>query len=132
MIYRVVIKDNDNTFPLKGLNELLEGRLYNPRTHKYHNPVKAENDKKCFIAIKKAMNNVVIKNPIICTYWIYAKDKMHDRSNVYSAVEKSFLDALQQAGVIKNDGYDDVLDSVFYTQLDKSNPRVEVEIKVLE
>ena len=54
---------------------------------------------------------------------------MHDRSNIYSAVEKSFLDALQQAKVIKNDGFDDVYDSVFYTVVDKYNPRIEVLIE---
>ena len=44
MKYKVLIDKKNNTFPLKGLNELLGGRLYNFRTKKYHNPTKAEND----------------------------------------------------------------------------------------
>ena len=132
MTYAVVIKNDDKTFPVKGLNELLGGRVYNPRTHKYHNPVKSNNDKVCFLAIQKHLKGVHILNPIRCTYKIYVKDKMHDRSNIYSAVEKSFLDALQQAKVIKNDGFDDVYDSVFYTELCRENPRVEIRIDVLE
>lgn len=132
MTYTVVIKNDDKTFPVKGLNELLDGRVYNPRTHKYHNPVKSNNDKVCFLAIQKHLKGVHISSPIRCIYKIYAKDKMHDRSNIYSAVEKSFLDALQQAKVIKNDGFDDVCDSVFYTELCRENPRIEIRIDVLE
>lgn len=132
MRYKVIIQNQKNTFPIKGLNELLSGRMYNFRTKKYHNPVKAENDKVCLRAIKKYMPDVHIDKPIKCTYWIYAQDKKHDRGNLSSAVQKSFLDALQSAKVIKNDGFDDCLDDVFFTKLDRNNPRVEVEIEVLE
>ena len=114
MRYRVVIENKNHTFPIKGLNELLGGRMYNFRTKKYHNPVKADNDKKCLIAIKKYLKGVHIDKPIRCTYHIYTADKRHDRSNLYSAIEKSFLDALQIAKVIRNDGWDDVLDSIFH------------------
>lgn len=132
MIYKVVISNSKHTFPLKGLNELLAGRIYNFRTKKYHNSVKAENDKICLKAIKKYMANVIIDKPIQCTFLIYTKDKRHDRGNLTSACEKSFLDALQTARVIKNDGFDDVLDSIFHTDVDKNNPRIVVEIKEVE
>lgn len=129
MTYKVVISNSKHTFPLKGLNELLGGRMYNHRTGKYHNPVKAENDKVCRLAIQKYMRGVKIDKPIKCTYYIYAQDKRHDRSNLYSSVEKSFLDAMQEVKCIKNDGFSDVLDSEFHTEVDKYNPRVEVIIE---
>lgn len=132
MTYKVVITNAKHTFPIKGLNELLNGRLYNFRTKKYHNPVKAENDKVCLRAIKKYMPNVHITKPIKCSYMIYAKDKRHDRGNIYTSVEKSFLDSLQAAKVISNDGWDDVLDGEFHTMIDKENPRVEVYIDVMK
>lgn len=132
MIYKVVISKANKTFPIKGLNELLAGRIYNFRTKKYHNPVKAENDKICLRAIKKHIGNVKIEKSIQCTFFIYAQDKRHDRGNLTSACEKSFLDALQTAKVIKNDGFDDVLDSIFHTEVDKNNPRIVVEIKEVE
>lgn len=132
MTYKVMIDKKNNTFPLKGLNELLESRLYNPRTKKYHNPVKTFNDRVCLKAIKKCLPSVHIDKPIKCTFYIYAADKMHDRGNLCSATEKSFLDALQIAKVIRNDGWEDVYDSVFHTEVDKENPRVVVEIEVLE
>lgn len=132
MKYKVTIKNDNHTFPVKGLNELLGGRFYNPRTKTYHNPVKAMNDKACLKAIKKYLHNLHIDKPIRCTYWIYVKDKKHDRGNISSAVQKSFLDALQIAKVIKNDGFDDCLDDVFYTFLDKDNPRIEIEIEIMD
>ena len=129
MRYKVVISKKNNTFPIKGLNELLSGKVYNYRTKKYQNPVKADNDKICRLAIQKYMHGIKIDKPIRCHFRVYAKDKKHDRGNVYTATEKSFLDALQQMKVIKNDGFDDVLDSTFLTELDRLNPRIEVEIE---
>ena len=132
MQYRVVISKSNKVFPIRGLNELLAGRMYDYRTKKYHNAVKASNDKICLCAIRKYMPKVKINNPIRCTYYIYAQDKRHDRGNLYSATEKSFLDALQQAKVIINDGFDNVMDSRFFTEVDRSNPRIEVVIEELE
>lgn len=132
MIYKVVISNSKHTFPLKGLNELLGGRVYNFRTKKYHNSVKSENDKVCRLAIQKYMRGVKIDKPIRCTYLIYVGDKRHDRGNLACAVEKSFLDALQEMKVIKNDGFDDVLDSVFHTELCRDNPGIEVIIEEVE
>ena len=129
MSYKVVISNKNHTFPIKGLNELLAGRVYNFRTKKYHNTVKASNDKVCLCAIRKYIPKVKIDKPIRCTYYIYAQDKRHDRGNLYSATEKSFLDALQQAKVITNDGFDNVMDSRFFTEVDRNNPRIEVVIE---
>ena len=57
---------------------------------------------------------------------------MRDRMNVGSAFIKSFEDALQKCGVIKNDGWDDVLTPELHFSIDKENPRVEVSIKEME
>ena len=132
MKYKVIIANNNRKFPLKGLNELLAGRVYNFRTKKYHNTVKASNDKVCLCAIRKYMPKVKIDKPIRCTFYIYAQDKRHDRGNLSSATEKSFLDALQQAKIITNDGFDNVMDSRFFTEVDKGNPRIEVVIEEID
>lgn len=131
MVYKVVISRVDKKFPIKGLNELLAGMYWNARLKKFQNEIKSNNDKMCRLAIQKYMHGVKIDKPIRCHFHIYAKDKKHDRGNVYTATEKSFLDALQQMKVISNDGYDNVLDSTFLTELDRLNPRIEVEIEVL-
>lgn len=132
MTYKVVISKSNKTFPIKGLNELLAGRVYDYRAKKYHNRVKSDNDKVCCVAIRRDLKGVKLKTPIRCTYYIYAQDKRHDRGNLYSAAEKSFLDALQSCKVLDNDSWDKCYDGVFHTDLDRINPRVEVLIEELE
>ena len=129
MTYKVVISNSKKTFPLKGLNELLNGRMYNFRTKKYQNPVKRQNDDVCLKAIKKQLRGLVISNPIRCHFHIYAQDKKHDRSNLCSSVCKSFADSLILAGVIKNDTWDLYLDETFCTEICKEFPRIEVLIE---
>ena len=132
MTHKVVISKKNNTFPIKGLNELLAGRFYDFRTKRYHNKVKADNDKVCCVAIRRDLANVKFTKPIRCTYHIYAGDKKHDRGNLYAAAEKSFLDALQQCGCLKSDGFDYVVDSIFRTMLDREHPRIEIFIEEIE
>lgn len=124
--YKVVVKGYDS-----GLNELLGARLYDFRTKKYRNAVKTANDKLCCNAIRfsKDLRNKKIDKPIVIHYKFYVKNKRRDRLNVASAFEKSFADALQLCGVIKNDGYDDILGITYDFDIDKDNPRVLVEIE---
>lgn len=131
MTYKVIISSRNGKFPIKGLNELLNGRLYNFRTKKYHNSVKSENDKVCRLAIQKYLKDVKFTKQIQCTYNIYAQDKRHDRQNLY-CVDKSFLDALQQMKKLQNDGWRECADSIFHTYLDADNPRIEVIIEEIE
>lgn len=133
MKYKVTISKSNKVFPIKGLNELLraETHAYDPRTKRtvVSNKVKHDNDVICRIAIEKHLKGVRIDKPIRCHYYIFVKDKMHDRGNVYASLEKSFLDALQQKKVIKNDTFDLVLDSTFKTEVCRDNPRIEVIIE---
>lgn len=129
MQYKVVISKTNKTFPIKGLNELLAGRIYDYRTKKYRNSVKTANDRVCCVAINKDLKGVKLNTPIRCTYYIYAQDKKHDRGNLYSATEKSFLDALQSCKCLSSDKWDCVYDSEFHTILCRENPRIEVVIE---
>lgn len=131
MKHKVIIRKFDS-----GLNELLnaQDKRWNYRTKKLivSNSEKAKNDRVCRSAISEFMKGVKIDNPIQVHYHIFVKDARHDRGNVYAALEKSFLDALQQMKVIRNDGFYDVLDSTFTTEIDKKNPRIEVTITEVE
>lgn len=113
---------------LSGLNELLAGRIYIPKNKRYVNRVKQNNDRQCIFYIRQSLRGVKIEKPIAIHYDIYAQDKRHDRMNIASATDKSFQDALQLCGVIKNDGWDDVIDITFNFYLDRENPRTEVTI----
>lgn len=127
MIYNFTVYGFDS-----GLNELLSGRMYDFRTKKYRNPVKNKNDLICQKAINSNMPGVKIEKPIVIGYRFYCKDKRRDRMNVASAFVKSFEDALQKCGVIKNDGWDDVLTPVLDFRIDRENPRIQVYIKEID
>lgn len=117
---------------LKGLNELLAGRLYNPRLRKYVNYVKQNNDKQCIYYIREQLKGVHISKPVVIHYDFYCQDKRHDRMNIASATDKSFQDALQRCDVLKNDGWDDVLNCTFDFFVDKDKPRTEIRITEIE
>jgi len=114
-----------------GLNEVLNGRMYDFRCRKYRNPVKQENDKICCNGIRfaKELRGVHIHEPIIIHYKFYVANKRRDRMNVASAFDKSFEDALQLCQVIHNDGWDDVYGATYEFHIDKNNPRVEICIE---
>ena len=140
MIYRVVIRNTKKTFPSSfALNELLTAerntKHYDYRIKKFiykPNKVKKDGEAICQKCIRNQLKGVKITKPIRCTYFIYVPNKEHDRSNVYAGVEKIFLDSLQNEKVIHSDGHNYVLDSIFYTEVDRLNPRVEVEIEEID
>jgi len=68
-----------------------------------------------------------IRTPVWITYHWYCKDKRKDKSNI--AFAKKFIeDGLVNAGVLKNDGWNDIEKFADEFYIDRENPRVEVEI----
>jgi Holliday junction resolvase RusA-like endonuclease len=61
----------------------------------------------------------------------YCKNRRKDKDNIMSG-QKFIFDGLVQAGVIENDGWDQIGDVTHAFEVDKVNPRVEVRIKELE
>lgn len=124
--YKLEVKGFDS-----GLNEVIGKRIYDFRTKKYRNTEKAKNDKLFCNAIRfsKDLKGKKIDKPIVIHYKFYCKNKRRDRLNIAAAADKSFQDALQLTNVIKNDGFDDVLNVTFDFDLDKDNPRILIEIE---
>ena len=83
-----------------------------------------------YITILAKRLKTEIRTPVRITYRWYCKNKRKDKSNI--AFAKKFIeDGLVNAGVLKNDGWNDIegFNDRFY--IDKQNPRVEVEITEL-
>lgn len=118
----------------KSLNLVLSGMHYDFRTKRVSNAVKSENDQICIWAIRqhRRLRATVIDKPIVIHYKFYWANKKMDRMNIASAFDKSFEDALQKVGVIKNDGWNDVINVTYDFEIDKQNPRVEVIIEELK
>lgn len=62
------------------------------------------------------------------TFVWYCKDKRRDKDNIMAG-QKFIFDGLQEAGVIENDGWQQVGDIKHIFRIDKANPRVEVLIE---
>lgn len=61
------------------------------------------------------------------TFTWYCQDKRQDKDNIMSA-QKFVFDGLQMAGKIKNDGWKQIRNISHRFEIDKYNPRVEIEI----
>jgi len=84
--------------------------------------------KKHYHELVKAQLNGEKFDTISPHYSVYVGNKLTDWGNVRSVIEKFVLDALVENWVIKNDTLDYVLwDSASY-HLDRSNPRIEIDI----
>lgn len=57
----------------------------------------------------------------------YRKNKMVDPDNIQVGT-KYILDGLVKAGKLKNDGWDEINSITHYFEVDKQNPRVEIEV----
>jgi len=62
---------------------------------------------------------------VVC-HW-YCKDKRRNPDNIAAGV-KFALDGLVHAGVLKNDGWSEVLELRHTFHVDKHNPRLEIEL----
>lgn len=58
----------------------------------------------------------------------YMKDKRKDKDNIMAG-QKFIFDGLQKAGILKNDGWGEIGNISHRFEVDKDNPRVEIEIK---
>lgn len=110
---------------LPGLNEIINSS----RTHW---AVAAKEKKEAMLYVQTYITLCKIKPvqgfaeiKITC----YEKDYRRDQDNVQGGASKVILDALQQAGVIKNDSRKHIKLVLGGVEVDRDNPRVEVEIK---
>ncbi len=68
-----------------------------------------------------------INNPVLVDCTWYCKNKKKDKDNI-SFAKKFILDGLMKAGVLSNDGWDQVVGFQDTFIIDKENPRVEVNL----
>ena len=107
---------------LPGFNQLTEGHWSKQRKKKAE-AVALVNWLVLAQKIKPVAGKALVR--IIC----YEPDKRRDPSNVRAGTEKVILDALQNAGIIRNDNWKWLSDTPAEVLLDRKNPRIEVTIQ---
>ena len=80
-------------------------------------------------AIRRQLKGIKIDKKVFIEYTYYEADKRRDKSNINAFAVKVIEDALQDCGVLKNDGWDNIAGYSQYFKIDKNNPRIEVLIR---
>lgn len=120
-IYRFTIPER-----LDGLNNYISACRTNP----YQGAkLKAENDRICKTYIQLQLRGVQINGQAYMRYSWYEKDQRRDLDNISSFGRKVIQDALVECGVLKNDGWKQIVGFSDSFCVDKENPRIEVEIE---
>ncbi|MGH1707900.1 hypothetical protein ABE927_15435, partial [Enterococcus gallinarum] len=98
------------------------------RTNRYAGAkLKKENTEKCCYAFLMAKaEGLRVTTPINLKITWYCKNKRKDPDNVAFAI-KFILDGMQEARMIKNDGFNEVEAIHHHFIVDKEFPRIEIE-----
>lgn len=70
--------------------------------------------------------------PVVIHYVFYEPNMKRDHDNVFSFASKSIQDALQDCGVLENDGWKQILNFTHDFYVDRVNPRIEVYIEEID
>lgn len=110
---------------LPGLNDYIDAE----RSNRYQAAkLKRQTEEMIIMCIWEQMPGVQISEPVHIVYHWYEHNKRRDKDNV--AFAKKFIqDALVKAGVLANDGWQEIVSFEDSFGIDKDNPRVEVIIE---
>jgi len=82
-----------------------------------------------YALIGKNLTKLPIKGKVKTEYTYYYKNSQSDAPNVVAVIDKMFMDALQEYGVIKQDNVTNYIGSTWSVGgQDKLNPRIEVRV----
>lgn len=94
--------------------------------------LKAKNEQKVQAEIYEQLGRLRITRPVRMIYRWYEKDRRRDLDNISSFGRKVIQDALVDTRVLKNDGWKEIVGFSDEFFVDAHNPRIEVEIEVIE
>lgn len=78
--------------------------------------------------IKAAFKGRKPKTPITLHYKYYEPNTRRDKDNISGYFHKVFQDAMQEAEIIDNDGWNDIKGFKDSFEVDKYNPRIEITV----
>lgn len=107
---------------LPGLNEYVKANRTNPRAGSRMSKMAHEI---CKTGMIKYRGRRITRARF--TFSWFEKNKRRDKDNICFA-KKFILDALQEVGILKNDGWEEVADFRDFFYVDKKNPHIEVQI----
>ena len=111
---------------LPGLNDFIDANRRN-----YHAGAKLKKEAQFLVvtAARKCLKRWRPDGPVYMTYRWFEPNKKRDKDNISAGGRKIIQDALVEAGVLKNDGWNDIAGFRDEFYIDKKEPRIEVEIE---
>lgn len=122
MIYKLVYD-----IELPSTNEIINQN----RINRYAAASQKKKYTKLIAYLTKEQMKEKIKNKVDVSCNWFVKNKRKDKDNISGGI-KFILDGLQEAGVIENDGWEQIGDIHHYFYVDKNNPRVELRLEERE
>ena len=114
----------EGRFP--GLNELIAAE----RANKFKGAqMKAGYTNMAYYAAKEQLRGVTFTRPVAVTFRFVEKDRRRDLDNIAGFAHKVILDGLVQAGVLADDGWNEVTGISDSFAVDKARPRIEVTLE---
>ncbi|WP_231571602.1 Holliday junction resolvase [Gordoniibacillus kamchatkensis] len=74
----------------------------------------------------KAQHIAPVERANFIITWV-CPDRLHNKDNIAAGI-KFIFDGLQKAGILSNDGWKEIADFSHRFEVDKTNPRIEIEI----
>ena len=114
---------------LPGLNDMIEA---DRRDRRAGNRLKQESQDTIRLYILRDLKHLKIEKPVELHYSFYEPNRRRDLDNISGYAHKVTQDALVASGVLKNDGWANIVgmkDSFF---VDARNPRIEVIMREVE
>lgn len=112
--------------PLPGLNDYIDADRTN--RHKGAN-LKRSAQNIVILCAKKQLRGFRPKGPVRMAYTWYERDRRRDKDNISSFGRKVIQDGLVKSGVLQNDGWANIDGFSDRFEVDRKNPRVEIEIE---
>lgn len=119
-------------FTIPGKLDNLNDYIAACRSNQYKGAkVKHQNERKVICAIYAKLGRIEIRQPVYIRYHWYERNRRRDLDNVSSFGRKVIQDALVETGVLKNDGWKEIIGFSDAFDVDAEHPRIEVEIEVI-
>lgn len=115
---------HDGTLP--SLNEYLAAEARHPKAG---GKLKREYKNMLSWEIRKGLKRWKATRPVYIHFVYFEPNRKRDKDNIHAFACKCTMDALQSCGVIKNDGWADVINFTHDFYVDTKNPRIEVYIE---
>ena len=114
---------------LPGLNDMIEA---DRRDRRAGNRLKQESQETIRLYILRDLKHLKIEKPVELHYSFYEPNRRRDLDNISGYAHKVTQDALVASGVLKNDGWANIvgMNDSFY--VDSKNPRIEVTIREVD